>query len=200
MYGFVFTVGHSTLSRERLIALLTAHGVTAVADVRSRPYSRFNDQFNQDALRSALKQAGLAYVFLGRELGGRPDDPQCYLDGKVQYDRLASTPLFRQGLARLTEGALSHRIALLCAEKDPLNCHRAILVCRHLAAQGITAQHILPDGQLESHEDALSRLLNELGLSDHDLFRDRAQLVAEAYARRGAEIAYRLSQSSLADV
>jgi uncharacterized protein (DUF488 family) len=190
MGDLVYTIGHSTHSTEKLIELLAGHGVTAVADVRSQPYSRINPQFNRETLRADLKTAGIAYVFLGRELGARSDDRSCYVEGKVQYDVLARTALFQEGLTRLAQGIRSHRIALMCAEKDPLTCHRAILVCRHLAGLGIAAQHILEDGRLESHDDALTRLLAELGVAEPDLFRSHDELIVEAYSRRGQEIAY----------
>jgi uncharacterized protein (DUF488 family) len=190
MAGHVYTIGHSTHSTEKLIQLLAGHDVNAVADVRSQPYSRINPQFNRESLRAELKTAGIAYVFLGRELGARADDRGCYIDGQVQYDLLARTALFQEGLTRIAQGIVDNRIALMCAEKDPLTCHRAILVCRHLAVRGITAQHILEDGRLESHEDAVARLLAELNIPERDLFRTRDDLILEAYSRRGQQIAY----------
>lgn len=186
----VYTIGHSTHATERLMALLASHGVTAVADVRSQPYSRRNPQFNRESLRGDLKSAGIAYVFLGRELGARPEDPTCYVDGQVRYDLLSRTALFQEGLARIAQGVGGQRIALLCAEKDPIRCHRAILVCRHLEACGIPTQHILEDGRLESHSAAVTRLLAELDIPEGDLFRSRDDLVVEAYSRRGTQIAY----------
>lgn len=196
MADLVYTIGHSTHSTEKLIALLAEHHVTAVADVRSQPYSRMNPQFNRENLRADLRAAGIAYTFLGRELGARSDDAGCYVEGKVQYDLLARTAVFQEGLARIAQGIDTHRIALMCAEKDPLVCHRAILVCRHLAARGISAQHILEDGRLESHDDALTRLLKELGIAERDLFRSRDDVIAEAYDRRGQQIAYAAKAAS----
>ena len=186
----VYTIGHSTHSTEKLIQLLAGHDVTTVADVRSQPYSRTNPQFNRESLRVDLRTAGIAYVFLGRELGARAEDRGCYIAGRVQYDLLARTALFQEGLMRIAQGISSRRIALMCAEKDPLTCHRAILVCRHLAVRGIAAQHILEDGRLESHEDAITRLLAELDIPERDLFRTRDDLIIEAYSRRGQQIAY----------
>lgn len=186
----IFTVGHSTQPVETLLGLLGRHGVTAVADVRSRPYSRMNPQFNREALEGRLKASGVAYVFLGRELGARSEDPGCYIDGKVQYDLLARTSLFRDGITRLVKGAGRYRIAIMCAEKDPLTCHRTILVCRHLVAEGLEVQHILEGGHLEAHSAALSRLRRELGLPASDLFRTQDELEREAYARRGDQIAW----------
>jgi len=188
--GIVFTIGHSTHSAEKLLELLRLHEITAVADVRSQPYSRVNAQFNREVLQADLKAMKISYVFLGRELGARTHDRTCYVDGKVQYDLLARSSSFQEGLARVEKGTQGHRIALLCAEKDPLVCHRAILVCRHLVARGLEAVHILETGRLERHEDALARLLAEVGVQSRDLFRSREELIAEAYAQRGEQIAY----------
>jgi hypothetical protein len=196
MPGCVYTIGHSTHATERFIELLSVHGVNAVADVRSHPYSRFNPQFNRETLQADLKKAGLAYVFLGRELGARPEDQACYVDGSVRYDLLAGTKLFQQGLRRLVDGSRRYRIALMCAEKDPLTCHRAILVCRQLAALGIAAQHILEDGRIETHDEALERLLKELDSPINDLFRSRAEVIADAYDARADQIAYTAKQAA----
>ena len=190
MADIVYTVGHSTHLTEKFIEILTGHAVTAVADVRSQPYSRFNPQFNREKLIMDLKAAGISYVFLGRELGARTEDRSCYVEGKVQYDLVARTAVFQEGIARLAQGISRHRIVVMCAEKDPLTCHRAILVCRHLAARGIGAEHILEDGRLESHDDALNRLLSELGMAERELFRSRDELITDAYSRRGHQIAY----------
>ncbi len=186
----VYTIGHSTHPIERMIELLTSHEVSAVADVRSHPYSRFNPQFNRESLTADLKAADISYVFLGHQLGARTDDRACYVNGAVQYDLLARTAPFQEGLERIVAGAGDHRIALLCAEADPLVCHRGIVVCRHLVGYGIGAQHILDDGRLESHEQAIERLLAELGLAGGDLFLSHDELIVDAYDRRGRKIAY----------
>lgn len=190
MSNSVFTIGHSTHSAEEFVALLVRHGVNAVADVRSSPYSRFNPQFNRELLKDTLAQKKIEYVFLGDELGARPKNRACYVAGKVSYDLLANTAPFQRGLDRIESGARKHQIALMCAEKDPLTCHRAILVARHLAARGIAVRHILETGDLESQDDAIRRLLAELGLPDQDLFRSHADFINEAYHQRGQELAY----------
>jgi uncharacterized protein (DUF488 family) len=186
----VFTIGHSTHPLDEFMALLKQHAVTALADVRSAPFSRFNPQFNKDALARDLKANGIKYVFLGRELGARSDDPSCYQNGRVQYGRLARTELFRQGIERVMKGAGEHRIALMCAEKEPLECHRTLLVARALDEQGVEVTHILGDGRLESHRAAMDRLLDVTGLPHEDLFRSRAELIAEALARQEDKVAY----------
>lgn len=190
MTGALYTVGHSTHTAQKVIDLLRLHGVTAVADVRSSPYSRRNPQFNRESFSDVLRNCDITYVFLGRELGARSEDPGCYCGGKIQYDLLARTHLFQAGLDRVTRGMNTHRVALVCAEKDPLTCHRAILVCRHLVTRGITVRHILEDGSIEGHEDALSRLLVEHGLSERDFFRSRSEMIEQAYSERGEKISY----------
>lgn len=186
----VLTIGHSTHSLDVFVALLEKHGVTAVADVRSSPFSRFNPQFNKGNLESPLEQKRIKYVFLGRELGARSDDPSCYENGRVQYARLARTRLFESGLQRVMRGAHRFRIALLCAEKEPLECHRTLLVSRALYEQGVPVQHILADGQLEGHGDSMLRLLDLVGLPGGDLFQPTEALIAQAMAKQEARIAY----------
>jgi len=186
----VYTAGHSNHPIEKLVGLLAQHGVELVADVRSHPASRFNPQFNREPLRASLAAAGIDYEFLGRQLGARTNDESCYVDGKVDYERLARTASFQEGIARVVAEAASRRVALICAEKDPIDCHRAILVCPALAARGLAPLHIHGDGQLESDAELGDRLLAKLGLAEGDLFRDRAALLAEAYRRHGRELGY----------
>jgi uncharacterized protein (DUF488 family) len=186
----VYTIGHSKHTLDEFAGLLKQHGVTALADVRSAPFSRFNPQFNKDVLARELKARGIKYVFLGRELGARSDDRSCYENGRVQYARLARTELFRQGIERVRRGAGEHRIALMCAEKEPLECHRTLLVARALDEQGVEVMHILGDGRLESHREAMERLLEVTGLPRDDLFRSQAELIAEALKRQEDKVAH----------
>lgn len=186
----VFTIGHSTHLFETFVGLLQQHGVTALADVRSEPYSRFNPQFNRAALEQRLTAYGIKYVFLGRELGARSDDQSCYDNGRVQYTRLAQSSLFVSGLERVVNGTKKYHIALMCAEKDPLECHRTLLVARALADRGIAVQHILADGRLESHEAAMERLLDLVGLNQPELFRSNEELIADALTRQEQRVAY----------
>lgn len=186
----IYTVGHSNHPMEHFCGLLDRHGITAVCDVRSKPYSRMNPQFNREPLRRMLKGRGIAYVFLGLELGARSEDDSCYAGGKVQYDRLARTELFRSGLQRLRNGAREYRLALMCAEKDPIECHRTILVARQLEAAGFEIRHILADGRTETQGQALGRVMRLLGLSAEDMFRPRESIEADAYRLQGERIAY----------
>ena len=188
--GAVLTVGHSNHRLESFVALLREHHVKVVADVRSVPRSSFVPHFDRERLAAALGKIGIDYVYLGRELGGRPDDPACYEDGRVRYDRVAETGCFRDALARVTDGAATHRIALMCAEKEPLDCHRTVLVARALDEQGIAVAHILDGGGLEPHARAMDRLVAKYGLDGDLLLRSRDEHVAEALARRSRQVAF----------
>lgn len=190
MENSVLTIGHSNHPWEAFAALLERHGVGAVADVRSAPYSRFNPHFDRETLAGALKGRGMAYVYLGRELGGR--DPECYEGGRIRYDRIARTERFRDGIERVVRGAREHRIALMCAEKEPLDCHRTLLVAPALEREGIDVMHVHADGVLEPNAEAMDRLLDKFDLRpDGDLFRrPREELVAEAIALQARRVAH----------
>jgi uncharacterized protein (DUF488 family) len=196
MTNTIYTIGHSNSTTEHLLELLGQQGVTAVADVRSQPYSRFNPQFNREALASALKNSGLDYVFLGQELGARSEDPACYREGRAQYALIARTPLFERGIERLLAGMEKFRLAILCAEKEPLSCHRTILIARCLHERGIRVRHILEDGSLEDHDASLLRLLALHGMQENNLFQTRDELVALAYEKQAEQIEYTASQVS----
>lgn len=192
MENTVLTIGHSNHSWESFAALLERHGVGAVADVRSAPYSRFNPHFDRETFASALKERGMAYVYLGRELGGRSEDPGSYEGGRIRYDRIALTERFRDGIERVVRGAGKHRIALMCAEKEPLDCHRTLLVAPALEREGIDVMHVHADGVLEPNAQAMDRLLDKFDLRpDGDLFqRSREELVAEAIALQARRVAH----------
>jgi uncharacterized protein (DUF488 family) len=189
----VYTIGHSRHEPERFLELLWAHEISAVGDVRSNPYSKMNPQYNREPLKAILTEAGITYVFLGRELGARTEDPSCYEGGKVQYERLARTDLFQSGLHRVRDGMSRYRLALMCAEKEPLECHRGILVARELEASGIPVRHIMADGAAERHAEAMARLREMLGLPERDLFRSAVEVLEDAYRIQGARIAYEVT-------
>lgn len=197
----LFTIGHSNHNIKTFIELLQKHEITALADVRSHPYSRYLPDYCQAQLKNHLESKKIRYVFLGQELGARPEDQSCYIDGKAIYEKIVATDLFTDGLRRILKGIKSrHRIALMCAEKDPMTCHRAILVCPQLKEYDLDIQHIQSDGNLESHRELEDRLLTKHGfkgviqtsLFDMSFLNDLApedQLV-EAYRKQGEEIAY----------
>ncbi|NQE32318.1 DUF488 family protein [Microcoleus asticus] len=200
----LFTIGHSNLSIEAFVLLLQQHGITAVADVRSHPFSRYLPHFNKSEIKAYLSSVGIQYVFLGKELGARPEDLSCYdSSGKALYDRIAATPLFSAGIQRLLKGATNYKISLMCAEKDPITCHRTILVCHKVREFNLEIKHIMSDGTLESHQHLEERLLSKFNkepkkaepiqLSFFELephVKTKRIDLETAYYRHGLEIAY----------
>ena len=186
----IFTIGHSTHAIKDFIELLSRHSISVVADVRSSPRSQFNPQFNRQELKKSLGVMGIKYVFLGKELGARSTNPECYQNGKVIYSRLAETDLFKEGIERLLNGAGDHRITLMCAEKEPLDCHRTILVAQALTEKKIAVSHIHANGTLETHAAALERLLDIVGLTKEDMFKTKEDLISEALTLQEDRIAY----------
>jgi uncharacterized protein (DUF488 family) len=196
----LLTIGHSTHSIEHFIALLKGAGVTAVADVRSSPYSRYSPQYSKDALRCSLSEAGIAYTFLGKEFGARSTDPSCYRHGKVQYSKLAQSAPFADGIQRVLEGLKKYRIAFVCAEKDPIECHRALLVARAFSDRGKSVSHIHSDGTFEPHPRLERRLLAAWKLPEGDMFETKERFIEEAYVLQGDKVAYQDEQMLKAEV
>jgi uncharacterized protein (DUF488 family) len=145
----IYTVGHSNIALARFIDLLRIHMIQVLVDTRSQPYSRYVPQFNRASLKTSLAYAGIAYLYLGDELGGRPRDERYYRpEGTVDYDRLAEAPVYREGIERLKREAEGRRLALMCSEADYRHCHRYNLITRSLAKEGIEVHHILHSGGL----------------------------------------------------
>jgi len=190
----LFTVGHSVHTVERFFELLKRHSINALCDVRSSPYSRYSPQFNRESLKEDVLKRGIAYIYLGAELGPRSSDPTCYVNGKVQYQRLAEKEIFQQGLARLRKGMENYRIALMCAEKDPLTCHRMLLICRHLRGEHIHIRHILEDGSLEDNRDTEQRLMRLLKINPADLFSSEEEQIQRAYDLQADKVAYTMEE------
>lgn len=190
MQATVYSIGHSTLSYEHFLNLLRQAGVTAVADVRTSPYSRHFPHFGKDSLKNELQTDGIAYSFLGEELGGRPSDNRFYCEGVADYERMAKAPAFEHGLKRVIDGAGRYTIALMCSERDPLDCHRCLLIGRALAERGLAMRHILGDGVVVDHAFIEEQLLKSEDRRDGDLFMSRKQRLEEAYRSRARKVAY----------
>lgn len=165
----IYTVGHSNHPLERFLELLASNNIDVVADVRSSPASGYSPQFLGAELSRSIQAAGRQYVFLGDQLGGRPEDPALYdNEGHVLYEPLASSAPFRSGIDRLLRGAATYRIALLCGEEDPTSCHRRRLIGHVLAERGIEVLHLRGDGRVQTE--------HELELEEQVRFPERFQL------------------------
>ncbi len=188
----LFTIGYSGRSIDDFIALLEQHKITALCDVRSMPYSSRNPQFNREPLQKTLKSRNIEYVFLGEELGARPKDPSCYVDGKANYQKITDSDLFKNGLERMKLGMQKgYVLALMCAEKDPMSCHRSILICRNMRRQDVDIRHIIDHETTETQADLEKHLIAQLKLYP-DMFKDTDSnaLIERAYDMQGDRIAY----------
>lgn len=152
----IFTIGHSNLDLETFIKLLKDNNIEVLVDVRSNPYSRFASQFNKGSIQKAIQANKMKHLFLGKELGGKPEGPDFYdSDGYVLYSRIADSPLFAEGIERIIKGIKTYRIAIMCSEENPMNCHRWLLVGRVLSDKGIQVLHIRGDGRIQSEDDVI---------------------------------------------
>jgi len=186
----VLTVGHSNLSCEQFIQIIQAAGVTAVADVRSAPYSHYSPHFNREAFRDSLRGIDIPYVFLGHELGGRPRDRALFHQGTADYEKMSAAPPFIAGLDRIVEGCARFRIALMCSEHDPLDCHRCLLIGRALAGRQVTVTHIVSGGLHISQKQVEDTLLALSGRDAEDLFASYEERLAAAYRDRARRVAF----------
>jgi uncharacterized protein (DUF488 family) len=197
MAGLLFTVGHSAADFSAFLNLLRGSSISLLIDVRSRPQSPRFPHFDRIELEQALPAAGIRYLFLGEELGGRPDDPKVYRnDGLVDYRARRKSAGFRMGVERIQMELEQHDVALMCAEEDPLTCHRFLMICPELTQLGIEPAHIRKGGIIESQHDAEDRLLNAQGFGDvatGSLFSsDRAASLEEAYIAQAEKCAFRI--------
>jgi uncharacterized protein (DUF488 family) len=166
----LYTIGHGNRPITLLLDLLEGYSIRYLADVRSRPYSRYNPQFNREALAASLGTRGITYVYLGDTLGGRPEDPSCYIDQKINYALVAEKEFYQQGIARLqTAYDRDIALAILCAESKPEDCHRARLIGETLVTRQIDVMHIDEHGGLQTHAAVMQTLRKGL----QDLFGNR---------------------------
>jgi uncharacterized protein (DUF488 family) len=163
----LFTVGHSNHELEAFIGLLRAYRIQVLVDIRSYPYSRYVPHFNCDQFQIALKRARIKYLFLGKELGGRPEGEEFYdEEGYVLYYRVADSAPFLEGIARLEQGIRRYRVAIMCSEENPAVCHRYLLVSRVMAEHGTRICHVRGDGGVQPHSDLEAGTRQQQGLFD----------------------------------
>lgn len=185
----IFTIGHSTHDRNHFLNLLKKYNINCVVDVRSVPYSKYVPQYNKDKLSNFLRENMIYYIHMGDQLGARVKNPSLSnKEGKVVFSRVRRTANFRRGIARLKEGQRKgYQIALMCSEKDPLNCHRTILVSYQLKKEGFTVKHILADGKLKLHSQLEEELVEKIfgKIETINLFEESQEdKLEEAYHRQ----------------
>ena len=178
----VFTIGHSNHPLERFLALLDGARIETVTDVRTAPASRHFPQFNKARLTATLAEHGIGYTFAGDALGGRPKDEKLWRDGRPDYRRMIETGAAQAALKQMRADAVAKPLAMMCSEKEPLDCHRTVLVSRRLAERGVAIEHLLADGGIRPHAEIEEALLGRAAAPD--LFDDRATRLARAWVER----------------
>ncbi len=187
--GVLYTIGHSNHAIDAFRALLAGAGVDLVVDVRSVPHSRRFPQFAKKALTNALAEHGIGYRWMGDTLGGLK-----HRRDAATFDQVAASPAFRDALDTLVALAQAATPVLMCAEREPMACHRTILIARHLRERPVTLRHILGDGRVELQADFEARLVRQTRVSasaDAPLLGETppADPVEAAYAERAARMA-----------
>jgi len=198
----LFTLGHSAMQAPVLLNTLQHFGVDLVIDVRSSPRSLRFPHFDREELEGTLRSRGIRYLFLGEELGGRPEDPKAYRsDGVVDYRARRKSVSFQRGLERVLEELTRHDLALLCAEEDPLTCHRFLMIGPELVALGIEPRHIRKGETLETQGEAEDRLLTTqkmAAVAGASLFsEDRQSALESAYMEQSKKCAFRVDPREL---
>lgn len=198
----IYTIGHSTHPTERFLQLLLKHNINCIVDVRSTPYSKYASQYNRDQIKQFLRRKNIRYIFLGEELGARRKNANLYNKGYLDFEGvISSDQLFKSGIDRLKVGITSgFKIALMCTEKDPIDCHRSILISKALEEQGLHVEHIKESGTTETQRQLETRLVDNyfpgrqqqtiLDLIDGE--ESAEELLAKAYKMKNEEIGYKL--------
>ena len=193
-----YTIGHSTHETGDLLRLLQINNIDSVVDVRSSPYSQHNHQFNKETIKADLQKNGITYVFMGDLLGARYSDPSLFFNGTymVDFKKVRETDNFKKGIERVINGInRGHNIALMCAEKDPFDCHRFVLVSYALTKKSITVKHILETGETILNEQLEEKLLSEYAINYNqmslfDKRKTQDDAVEEGYEKRNRDIGY----------
>lgn len=197
----LFTIGHSVHQIEEFVFLLSQYKIDYVLDVRSVPYSKYAENYNREKLDKYLLSHKIQYSYMGAFFGARPENKMLYSkEGYLDFEKVRSTPLFLRGVDNVKKGlSEGHNIVLMCTEKDPFDCHRAIMVAREFELEGTDVEHILPDGSSMNQRELDNRLLdryfpdrNQLTIFDYDKPQDEEELLKQAYKMRNKEIGYHL--------
>ena len=150
----IYTIGYGGRTIEEFIGLLKKYEIDSLVDVRSVPYSRFYADFRKERLHDHLQSAHITYRFMGETLGGRPKDEACFVDGKLNAERCEEREWYQAGITALRALAQNQCVAILCSEKDPLDCHRSYVVGATLNKEEKSeVLHIGKAGQLKAHRE-----------------------------------------------
>lgn len=201
--GLLYTIGHSRHEFEYFLSLLRKFEINYLLDVRSTPYSKYAEIYNREQLERLLPAKGIKYCFMGKFFGARPDNMALYSQkGYLDFEKASHSDLFLKGMESVKLGLeRGNHLVLMCTEKDPMDCHRAIMVARAFSLSGINARHILPDGRIQTQQELDGRLLDryfpdraQLSIFDYRHLVSDEKYIKLAYRERNREIGYHLTQ------
>ncbi len=186
-----FTIGHSNHSIKDFVTIVKNNHINCIIDVRSSPYSAYSSQFNREYLNDYLKRESIRYIYMGDSLGARYENKNLlFSNGKVDFSKVCLTQKFIDGIKRVIDGLKKgFRIALMCSEKNPFDCHRFVLVSKGLQDEGIEIQHILPE-RIVSNLELEDMLFEKYKVSKCDLFHTEKENLELVYKKRNADIGY----------
>jgi len=186
----IFTIGHSNHDISDFINLLLANQIELVIDVRSAPYSKLYPHFNRNPLEVSLTKNSIKYIFLGDSVGGRSNNIKDYSKGRVMYKKIAEKKEYISSINTIIQNSSKYKIVLMCSEKEPLECHRTLLISRSIEAHMVKILHIHRDGQIESQNEGIQRLLKIWKLDSPNLFGEDAERIDEAFTKQESKYAY----------
>ena len=188
----IYTIGHSNREADEFVQILYSYRIQLVVDVRSAPFSKYCPQFNKNIIQEKLIHSGIEYIFLGKELGARPEYKDYYVNNKVSFDKLKSSTSFKKGISRLFAEAKNKNIAIMCSEKEPINCHRSILISRVLEEQGVKVKHIINETEALDCYSFEEKLLEKFKIQKtlFDTESSRKLNIDEAYKKQEQIISY----------
>lgn len=195
MVATVYSLGHSNHSIEKTVSLLKVYRVDLVWDVRSVPYSKSNPVMNAESLSKLLQENDLGYEWVGESFGGKPKDRELYTEGYADFEKICKTKKFQLTKHKLfQELERGHFVCLMCAEKDPIDCHRAIMIGRNLSLDGVIVDHILENRSTISQRDLDSNIVKRFyPIRSTYLFLGKMEdAIAIAYRKMNREIGYRV--------
>ncbi|MCF2643501.1 DUF488 domain-containing protein [Roseburia hominis] len=202
----LFTIGHSQHTIDYFVYLLNKYSINYVLDVRSTPYSKYAEQFNKGNISVFLNKVNIHYFFMGKYFGARPIETSLYSEkGYLDFEKVAQSERFNKGMENVILGLeRGNRIALMCTEKDPMDCHRAIMVSRAFDKKGIKVKHILPNGDIQTQRQLDNKLADkyfpnrgQLSIFNYENIMSEEEYISQAYRKRNEEIGYRIEQKEI---
>jgi uncharacterized protein (DUF488 family) len=202
MVDTIYTIGYSGYKIENFLIEIKEHRISSVIDVRSNPYSQYYTDYNKENFEIFLKKNGVYYRNYVNEFGAQQKNRNFYSsDGYLDFEKFVKSEYFLNGVRNLKAGMdKGYKFLLMCAEKDPFNCHRAMMVASEFYKLGYSVVHLLPNGKEQSQDDIEMRLLeyyfpnrNQLDLFENENLSNQ-NLIIKAYRKRNAEIGYSMEE------